>query len=577
MYLRSSNLWSKFLLAEGIEDIGLPTQILNHIKGLAEIIPKGTPSSASDYARRHELPLEPIPSKVLTWMGQLLKKQPYLYLTSKNLTDLAAPITLLPDKEQEVLGYLKDTFVPFVRKSEYDGMTLDQIKKFRKQTHKFLKKELIDSGWVNDFLERFDSVVYTAYLNSSVPRMILTILTTASIFPDVLKIELAGAETLRSATSTAQAILDTPPIVPDQIMHEFSNGMYWYDLGTDRCDFEAAQMSHCGAAEDGSLISLRKKVNRRVTSLVTVEIDGNTLAQAKGKANTGPRRKFWPYIDWLIENEGITNVTEKGQHSTDGIGFAEFLRHLEDQHPDLEFNPEVDLEEMRIDFEARIYDDVEVQALETDIETIDNIDFTMHGGRDTRVTAKLAVKMSWPVKSSIEKDPGTEDYLGKLRNEIYSYDPDRFSSSGILKTYTPDEVVLELKASDYGHDADVLYLDLEMIWDAYFDFDSAVFDADPGNYEVFVEDEMERFKSRLDTQHKVATAAARGNPDGRVLHTGYEETWELIQKELIKNNVYRDVAKEIDDADEREDSPQTELPLQEHKLILNRWRKIITS
>ena len=575
MYLRSSNLWSKFLLAEGIEDIGLPTQILNHIKGLAEIIPKGTPSSASDYARRHELSLEPIHSKVLTWMGQLLKKQPYLYLTSKNLTDLAAPITLLPDKEQEVLGYLKDTFVPFVRKSEYDGMTLDQIKKFRKQTHKFLKKELIDSGWVNDFLERFDSVVYTAYLNSSVPRMILTILTTASIFPDVLKIELAGAETLRSATSTAQAILDTPPIVPDQIMHEFSNGMYWYDLGTDRCDFEAAQMSHCGAAEDGSLISLRKKVNRRVTSLVTVEIDGNTLAQAKGKANTGPRRKFWPYIDWLIENEGITNVTEKGQHSTDGIGFAEFLRHLEDQHPDLEFNPEVDLEEMRIDFQARAYNAAE--SVETDMQAIDNIDFTMHDSPDGRVTAKLAVKMSWPVKSFIEKDPGTEGYLGKLRNEIYSYDPGRFSSSGILKTYTPDEVVLELKASDYGHDADVLYLDLEMIWDAYFDFDSAVFDADPGNYEVFVEDEMERFKSRLDTQHEVATAAARGNPDGRVLHTGYEETWELIQKELIKDNVYRDVAKEIDDADERRDSPQTELPLQEHKLILNRWRKIITS
>ena len=71
MYLRSSNLWSKFLLAEGIEDIGLPTQILNHIKGLAEIIPKGTPSSASDYARRHELPLEPIPSKALTWSSRI--------------------------------------------------------------------------------------------------------------------------------------------------------------------------------------------------------------------------------------------------------------------------------------------------------------------------------------------------------------------------------------------------------------------------------------------------------------------------------------------------------------------------
>ena len=571
MYLRSSNLWSKFLLAEGIEDIGLPTQILNHIKGLAEIIPKGTPSSASDYARRHELSLEPIHSKVLTWMGQLLKKQPYLYLTSKNLTDLAAPITLLPDKEQEVLGYLKDTFVPFVRKSEYDGMTLDQIKKFRKQTRKFLKKELIDSGWVNDFLERFDSVVYTAYLNSSVPRMILTILTTASIFPDVLKIELAGAETLRSAATTAQVILDAPPVVPDQIMHEFSNGMFWYDLGTDQCDFEAKEMSDCGATDNGSLISLRKKVNRRVTSLITAEIDDTTLAQAKGKANTAPRREFWPYIDWLIENEGITNVAEKGQHSTDGIGFAEFLRHLEDQHPELEFEPQVDLEEMKFDFQARAY--AAAESVETDIQTIDNIDFTTRDEADGGVTARLAVEMSWPVKSSIEKDPGIEDYLGKLRNKIHSYDREGFSSSGILNTYTPDEVVLELGGKHPGHD--VLYLDLEMIWDAYYDFDSAVAYTDPGDEESAAVSELGSFDERLVELKEIATEAVLYRDGG--LASDYEETWELIQKELIKDNVYRDVAKEIDDDDERQDSPQLELPFQEHKLILNRWRKILTS
>tara|TARA_R110002051_G_scaffold233135_2_gene294712 strand:- start:2127 stop:3848 length:1722 start_codon:yes stop_codon:yes gene_type:complete len=573
MYLRSSNLWSKFLLAEGIEDIGLPTQIVDHIKGLAEIVPKGTPSSASDYARRHELSLEPIHSKVLTWMGQLLKKQPYLYLTSKNLTDLAAPITLLPDKEQEVLGYLKDTFVPFVRKSEYDGMSLDQIKKFRKQTHKFLKKELIDSGWVNNFLERFDSIVYTAYLNSAAPRMILSILTAASIFPDALKTEFAGTETLRSGATTAQAILATPAIVPDQIMHEFSNGMFWYDLGTDQCDFEAKEMSHCGATDNGSLISLRKKVNRRVTSLITAEIDDTTLAQAKGKANTAPRREFWPYIDWLIENEGITNVAEKGQHSTDGIGFAEFLRHLEDQHPDLNFGPQVDLEEMRIDFEARAYGAAE--SVETDIQTIDNIDFTMHDPGDGQVTARLAVEMSWPVKSSIEKDPGTKDYLGKLRNKIHSYDRDGFSSSGILNTYTPDEVVLELKASDYGTGHDVLYLDLEMIWDAYYDFDSAVAYTDPGDEESAAVSELGSFDERLVELKEIATEAVLDSGDES--NSGYEETWELIQKELIKDNVYRDVAKEIDDDDERQDSPQLELPLQEHKLILNRWRKIITS
>ena len=71
----------------------------------------------------------------------------------------------------------------------------------------------------------------------------------------------------------------------------------------------------------------------------------------------------------------------------------------------------------------------------------------------------------------------------------------------------------------------------------------------------------------------LAEIIPKGTPSSA---SDYQATWELIQKELIKNNVYRDVAKEVDDADEREDSPQLELPLQEHKLILNRWRKIIT-
>jgi hypothetical protein len=54
----------------------------------------------------------------------------------------------------------------------------------------------------------------------------------------------------------------------------------------------------------------------------------------------------------------------------------------------------------------------------------------------------------------------------------------------------------------------------------------------------------------------------------------YNAFWERIQQRLEEYGVYRDVAGEIDAADERDKSDQMELPLQESRII-QRWSKII--
>jgi hypothetical protein len=46
---------------------------------------------------------------------------------------------------------------------------------------------------------------------------------------------------------------------PDQIIHTFEDGSFWYDLQTSQCDIEAVKMGHCGSDGRGELYSLRRK------------------------------------------------------------------------------------------------------------------------------------------------------------------------------------------------------------------------------------------------------------------------------------------------------------------------------
>jgi len=119
---------------------------------------------------------------------------------------------------------------------------------------------------------------------------------------------------------------------PDQIYHTFDDGSYWYDLETSSCDLEGERMGHCGSAQSGgTMYSLRKPEGKRgkSKSFVTIEFDGETVSQIKGRGNTAPPEIMWPHIEWFIDNMGVTEVTEEGEYSDEPENFEEMNHYLE--------------------------------------------------------------------------------------------------------------------------------------------------------------------------------------------------------------------------------------------------------
>ncbi|HEU5118647.1 MAG TPA: hypothetical protein VFT74_18765 [Isosphaeraceae bacterium] len=84
-------------------------------------------------------------------------------------------------------------------------------------------------------------------------------------------------------------------------MVPLGGGWNWVDLGTSCDDAEAAEMQHCGTDSRGTLISLR---DPQGNAHVTMSYDGNTVHQIKGKQNTVPVRKYWPYIVQFFKQTG---------------------------------------------------------------------------------------------------------------------------------------------------------------------------------------------------------------------------------------------------------------------------------
>jgi len=120
---------------------------------------------------------------------------------------------------------------------------------------------------------------------------------------------------------------------PEFIIHTFDDGSYWYNLNVSACDVEASRMGHCGSDSRGVLVSLRKRQDKRreSSSYVTMTWSDyeNTLYQIKGRSNQAPDEETWDHIVWFINNMGIREVTETGEHSNDLDGFAEMNEYLQ--------------------------------------------------------------------------------------------------------------------------------------------------------------------------------------------------------------------------------------------------------
>ena len=119
---------------------------------------------------------------------------------------------------------------------------------------------------------------------------------------------------------------------PDQIMHVFDDGFYWYDLDTYQCSMEGDRMGHCGNDSRGTLYSLRTKEGKKKASKSYVTIAYNAqeqiIFQIKGRQNNCPDEQFWDYILKFIEITGAEKLEENGEHSNEPYKFEELGQFL---------------------------------------------------------------------------------------------------------------------------------------------------------------------------------------------------------------------------------------------------------
>ncbi len=148
---------------------------------------------------------------------------------------------------------------------------------------------------------------------------------------DPTNFEYIKSDNIDEADRTAEEYIQNQEN-PEQIIHTFDDGSYWYDLQATNCPIEAERMGHCGDAGYGNstLLSLRKKDSKKKESksYVTVEYneDESTIYQIKGRGNSAPPEETWPHIAWLVDNSGTATVEENGEHSNDDFsGLQQYL------------------------------------------------------------------------------------------------------------------------------------------------------------------------------------------------------------------------------------------------------------
>ncbi|HHZ94691.1 MAG TPA: hypothetical protein EYN67_03830, partial [Flavobacteriales bacterium] len=150
MYLRQSNKWKEFLLAEAIEDIGLPPTIAH-------------------YLRQQNEAFGPIENKHLTWIGTLVKSaRSDVLLTRENIAEIkrqlvqAVRTTLEKRGGDESMGAEKELYdkavaplIEFKDWRENFSPSIMDIKNFKKRFMKNLRKLEINP----QFIKGFDSYV----------------------------------------------------------------------------------------------------------------------------------------------------------------------------------------------------------------------------------------------------------------------------------------------------------------------------------------------------------------------------------------------------------------------------------
>ena len=357
----STGSWFKYLreevLTEGLRDIGLPESVVDFIE---EAMPTA-------------------PEKAKVYAGNAWKKAPTqgsrqnLQFTAVNhLIDQYGDYVQMQDSEEDQVTRLQArTVEPYdmsairttprqpyddemIKRAEQVKFVIQNIKnvlakpmgvwpKAFKKAVKALSKAGIPSEKVESTQEYFKALLQQEFQNFWYKYdLLFAWLNTEPTNYEYIK----GEESIQHAYDTARDELNNREN-PEQVIHTFDDGSYWYNLDVSNCAVEGERMGHCGGDSRGTLISLRKKKGKRraSSSYVTMTWDGEgTLYQIKGRSNDAPPMEVWDHIDWFIKNMNIGSVQESGEHSNDWDGFREMNDYLSSRNRGVSFAGAVDIE-----------------------------------------------------------------------------------------------------------------------------------------------------------------------------------------------------------------------------------------
>jgi len=574
MYLRQSNRWNEFLLAEAIENIGLPPRVVSYLRTRANFTITGD-AWAKGAAQKRQVELTPIDDKMLTWLGLLVKKHPMPLFNRDHAREVADFIKkevqrAYPEPSEErgermidAIGPLLD--VPGSGTPEYETQTLADIKGLRKR----IQRAVMKAGLSEDFAKKvgtiFDHRVVNKIKDNDAFRLLVRhTLITLAVDPYLYEEGLKQIDTLQGAGQAAKEFLENPAKEQEKVIHEFPNGYFWYDLQSSHCDYEAKQMGHCGRTDKGTLISLRSGAGRKMKPLVTLEFDGKVLYQIKGKANQPPKEDLWPYIEWFVENMGVESIKEAP---------SEMMSHLKEKYPDLDWGDRwaSHADELLDQYEA---------GIETDEQTDVELDYAAEGD-DEEVGVVLTHQAYWPILDKVVEED-TDKLVSEITQDAKSLADD---------TLYPNPSHVRAAVFRRGEqDSRTAMLRIEMWWSKSFK------EPDPGNeydaaYEEAVTKQLENLHEFLEEMEEISGYLVSTESAPEDAEFDYNGFWEGIEKRLQEYGVFRDVAGEIDAEDERDRDGQMELPLQEGKRqepdwfsrtallrerrIIQRWQQII--
>ena len=341
----STGSWFEYLreevLTEGLRDIGLPESVIDFIENAMDSSPEKSRMYVgnewkksklnSAYADRyieeiwHKFMLRNFRNQIslLTKNGALHARTHAVY-DEAGMEDGPAAKRVKYDEEP----YEQNKMVAFVvqnidtavtkpfgtwRKSFAKAVKALSKAGIRSEKVEAVKNELdrITIGEFRTFWNRYD--ILFSWLNDEPTNYEL----------------IKGEYSIQDAYAKAQEDLNNKED-PDEIIHTFEDGYYWYNLQTSNCSVEGERMGHCGADDRGTLISLRKREGNRKasSSYITMTWQSDMLYQIKGRNNDAPTEDLWRHIAWFINHHDITNVEETGEHSNDEDGFEEMNEWL---------------------------------------------------------------------------------------------------------------------------------------------------------------------------------------------------------------------------------------------------------